>query len=118
MQHYSNVGQSETRVLNIDVEVVREYQRLCGYPLNEEIPILFFARYWQEFDIFCPFVKKQVMLVETEVEWETAIKQTEMIQATLTWRETQNLKRFKRYFFELSLSGQNKIRQTFIQKVM
>lgn len=67
MQHSSNVGQSETKMLIIDIEAVRQYQRLCGCPKTEEIPLLFLARYWREFDIFAPFVKAPILLVETEV---------------------------------------------------
>lgn len=57
MQHSSNVGQSETKMLKIDIEAVRQYQRLCGCSETEEIPLLFLSRYWREFDIFAPFVK-------------------------------------------------------------
>ncbi|PTG56806.1 hypothetical protein BU692_01475 [Staphylococcus chromogenes] len=118
MQHSSNVGQSETKMLKIDIEAVRQYQRLCGCPKTEEIPLLFLARYWREFDIFAPFVKAPILLVETEVVKKEPIPFTDSLQATLTWSVAQDLKRFKRFRFELSLPGQNKIRQKFIQKVM
>lgn len=118
MQHSSNVGQSETKMLIIDIEAVRQYQQLCGYPQTEEIPLLFLARYWREFDIFVPFVTAPILLVETEVVKKKPIPFTDSLRATLTWSVAQDLKRFKRFRFELSLPGQNKIRQTFIQKVM
>ncbi|UXR78605.1 MULTISPECIES: hypothetical protein [unclassified Staphylococcus] len=116
MPHYLNVGQTETRHIKVDASHLHAYQILFEIPMTQKIPLLFFARYWQDFTLFQPFVSVEVMLVETEVKDAEPLFCDEYIKATLTYKSAKRAKGFERFQFELVLNDQNVIQQTFIRR--
>lgn len=117
MPHYSNVGHTETRYIKVDASSLHAYQTLFDIPPSQEIPVLFFARYWCDFEIFQAFVGVNVMLVGTTVKEVAPLFCNQTIKATLTFKSVKQIKNFKRFQFELVLNDQNVIQQTFVRRV-
>ncbi|MCS4486546.1 hypothetical protein [Staphylococcus americanisciuri] len=114
MPHYSNVGRTETRYVKVDESVLYAYQTLFGMPLSQEVPLLFFARYWRGFTLFEPFIGAEVMLVDTTLKYVTPLYCDESIKATLTFKSAKQIKNFEQFRFELVLNDSNVIQQTFV----
>ncbi|UXR76572.1 MULTISPECIES: hypothetical protein [unclassified Staphylococcus] len=117
MSHYSNVGQKETRHIKVDVSSLHAYQALFEMPLTQEMPLLYFARYWCDFEIFRSFMGIEIMLVETVLKEAEKLFCHETIKATLTFKSVKQVKNFERFLFELVLNDQNVIQQTFVRRV-
>lgn len=116
MPHYSNVGQTETRHIKVDVSSLHAYQALFEMPLTQKIPLLYFARYWCDFEIFRSFIGTEIMLVETVLKETEKLFCYETIKASLTYKSVQQVKNFEQFQFELVLNDNNVIQQTFIRR--
>ena len=116
MLHYSNVGQTETKQIKVDASSLHAYQTLFEMPLRSEVPLLFFARYWQAFELFQPFIGEEVMLVETTLHQTKPLFCDQLIEATLTFKSAKQIKSFERFQFELTLNDTNVIQQTFVRR--
>ncbi|MDO5375078.1 MAG: hypothetical protein Q4F01_02730 [Staphylococcus rostri] len=116
MPHYLNVGNTETRHIKVDQSSLHAYQTLFDMSLSREIPLLFFARYWRDFNLFQPFVGAEVMLVDTTLKYVTPLYCDESIKATLTFKSAKQIKNFEQFRFELVLNDSNVIQQTFVRR--
>ncbi|AVQ34173.1 hypothetical protein C7J88_08365 [Staphylococcus muscae] len=116
MPHYSNVGHTETRYIKVDQTTLHAYQTLFDIPLSQEIPLLFFARYWCDFTLFQSFIETEIMLVETVLKEAEKLFCYETIKASLTYKSVQQVKNFEQFQFELVLNDNNVIQQTFIRR--
>lgn len=116
MQHCSNVGDSETRTLIIDEFELQAYQALFHYAEND-IPPLFFARFWYMFELFQPFITLPITLVETQVTQNAPLPKQPHVQATLTLLEATKIKHFERYRFEMNVNDVLTVHHTFIKQV-
>ncbi|ARJ51125.1 hypothetical protein [Staphylococcus lutrae] len=117
MQHSLNVGDKETRVLHLDQAALARYCALFEKPMTSDVPLLFFARYWQAFMLFQPFMREPIILVETSVTQGQPIAQASAVEATLVWESYKPIKGFERYCFVLILPNENRIRQVFVKRV-
>lgn len=117
MPHYLKDGQHEHRLLKIDETALTQYQSYFGLEKTKAIPILFFARYWPEFDLFKALSHEALYLTETIVTEIQPLMYDEWIEATLEIKTICKIKQFERYQFELQLPKQNRITQIFVKRV-
>lgn len=117
MPHYLKDGQREHRWLKIDKTALTQYQTYFGMMATKTIPMLFFARYWPEFDLFKTLSHEALYLTETVVTETQPLMYDEWIEATLEIKTIRKIKQFERYQFELQLPKQNRITQIFVKWV-
>lgn len=116
MRHFSNVGHTETRTLTIEAEELQAYQKLIQYPEND-IPPLYFARFWHEFELFQPFISLPITLIETKVTQVGLLPKQPHVHATLTLLEVKKIKHFERYRFEMNVNDVLTVQHTFVKQV-
>lgn len=110
----------ETINVTFTKKEVTAYCNLFNLKINaSEVPILYLANIWPKFELYQPFITKQLILKETVIEQFEKIQVNQCYNITLTNIASKNIKNFKKHTMKLAINEKNHkiatIKQTFIE---
>lgn len=120
---YSSADGTENKVVQFQSSCVASYKELFDLNQydNNEVPPLYCAKLWGQFELFQQFRHSAITLSKTNIEQIAKLKVNEDYIAQMTMLSCKIIKQYKRYQFLLEIYKNNakciSINQTFIKKV-
>ncbi|WP_436854931.1 hypothetical protein [Staphylococcus caeli] len=121
MQPCLNDGH-EAIIIQFNGEEVEAYKQLFGdtSPSNQ-VPPLYCAKLWPQFELFQPFMKKAILLKETQVTQIYDLEVNSHYLAEIYTIEQKKVRQFMKYVLKLEINkNENKcitITQTFMERI-
>lgn len=120
---YSSIDGTESKIVQFRSSSVASYKQLFSSNEygDEEVPPLYCAKLWGQFELFQQFRHSSIKLIKTNIEQIAQLKIDQDYIAQMTIINCKNIKHYKRYEFLLEIYKNNlkciSINQTFIKKV-
>ncbi|MBO1222102.1 MULTISPECIES: hypothetical protein [Staphylococcus] len=120
MQHYLKDGHEDKQMVFHKGDVVA-YNQLFEQKLENFISPLYCASLWPEFELFQPFIARNLLLKSTEIEYLHALKTEMTYDVQLSLIEQKRVRQFVKYVFEMKINKNRVkciyIKQTFLERV-
>ena len=112
MQHYLKDGHEDKQMVFHKGDVVA-YNQLFEQKLENFISPLYCASLWPEFELFQPFIARNLLLKSTEIEYLHALKTEMTYDVQLSLIEQKRVRQFVKYVFEMKIN-KNRVKCIYI----
>jgi len=121
MQPYLNGGH-EIKIIQFDGKEIDAYKQLFGdNSTSILVPPLYCAKLWPQFELFQPFMKKSILLKETQVTQIYDLKVDSHYLAKIYILEQKKVRQFMKYVLKLEINKNEynciTIIQTFMERI-
>lgn len=120
---YSSIDGMENKIIKFDKVQVSQYKQLFDltYYRDEEVPPLYCAKLWGQFELFRQFRQSTIKLVRTTINQVNKLEVGKDYCGQMTMLSCKTFKRYKRYEFLLEINKNNakciSIKQIFIERI-